>query len=161
LQTNLAGVRVVRSFALERRERRRFEAANLGYLDASLALARLRGMMGPLVGATSSLGVLTFFWYGASLLLRGPADGGIRSGDFSAFWSAHGRMTWPMIALGFVVSIVQRGRAGYVRLQQIFEALPEVTDGPLPAPAQVAGAVRTTSLSFAYGDHKVLDDVSF
>ena len=53
LQTNLAGVRVVRSFALEKRERGRFDKANEAYLEASLALARLRGLMGPIVGAAS------------------------------------------------------------------------------------------------------------
>jgi ATP-binding cassette subfamily B protein len=161
LQTNLAGVRIVRSFALEKRERRRFEKANNAYLEASLSLARLRGLMGPMVGAASSLGVLAFFWYGASLLQRGPADGGITRGDFFAFWLAYGRMTWPMIALGFSISIVQRGRAGYERLKQIFDAVPEVTDGPLPEPAEVRGAIRVSGLSFAYGDHKVVDDVSF
>jgi ATP-binding cassette subfamily B protein len=161
LQTNLAGVRVVRSFALEAREKRRFEKANADYLDASLALARLRGLMGPMVGAASSLGVLAFFWYGATLLFRGPADGGITRGDFFAFWLAYGRMTWPMIALGFVVTMVQRGRAGYERLKEIFDAVPEVTDGPLPAPSVVKGAIDVQHLSFAYGEHKVVDDVSF
>lgn len=161
LQTNLAGVRVVRSFALEKRERRRFDEANTAYLDASLALARLRGLMGPMVGAASSLGVLAFFWYGATLLQRGPAEGGITRGDFFAFWLAYGRMTWPMIALGFSIAIVQRGRAGYERLKQIFAAVPEVTDGPLPEPAVVNGAITVRGLSFAYGDHKVVDDVSF
>src|SRR5262249_27922383 len=101
LQTNLAGVRVVRSFALEKRDRKRFDAANNASLDASLALARLRGFMFPMVGATSSLGVLAFFWYGASLLQRGAEAGGITRGDFFAFWLAYGRMTWPMIAFGF------------------------------------------------------------
>ena len=161
LQTNLAGVRIVRSFALERRERGRFDKANNAYLEASLSLARLRGLMGPMVGAASSLGVLAFFWYGASLLQRGPGDGGITRGDFFAFWLAYGRMTWPMIALGFSISIVQRGRAGYERLKQIFDAVPEVTDGPLPEPKEFAGAISVRGLSFAYGAHKVVDDVSF
>jgi ATP-binding cassette subfamily B protein len=161
LQTNLAGVRIVRSFALEKRERRRFDVANSAYLEASLGLARIRGLMGPMVGATSSLGVLAFFWYGASLLQRGAGDGGITRGDFFAFWLAYGRMTWPMVALGFSISIVQRGRAGYERLKAIFEAIPEVTDGPLPAPKTVKGAIAVHGLSFAYGDHKVVDDVSF
>ena len=161
LQTNLAGVRVVRSFALERRERGRFDKANTAYLDASLALARLRGLMGPMVGAVSSLGVLAFFWYGASLLHRGPTDGGITRGDFFAFWLAYGRMTWPMVALGFSISIVQRGRAGYDRLKEIFDAVPEVTDGPLPEPKVVNGAISVRGLTFAYGERKVVDDVSF
>ncbi len=161
LQTNLAGVRIVRSFALEKRERGRFDKVNGAYLDASLALARIRGLMGPLVGATSSLGVLAFFWYGASLLQRGPGDGGISRGDFFAFWLAYGRMTWPMIALGFSISIVQRGRAGYERLKQIFDAVPEVADGPLREPDDFDGAISVRGLSFAYGDRKVVDDVSF
>lgn len=161
LQTNLAGIRVVRSFALESREKHRFDAANEAYLDASLGLARLRGLMGPLVGATSAVGVLAFFWYGATLLYRGPSTGGISRGDFFAFWLAYGRMTWPMIALGFSISIVQRGRAGYIRLKQIFDAEPEVTDGPEKAPEIIRGALDVRHLSYAYGDHKVVDDVSF
>jgi ATP-binding cassette subfamily B multidrug efflux pump len=161
LQTNLAGVRVVRSFALERRERRRFDTANQAYLEASLGLARLRGLMFPVVGAAASLGVLAFFWYGATLLMRPPQEGGLTRGSFFAFWLAYGRMTWPMIALGFGLSILQRGRAGYVRLKQIFDAVPEVTDGPLPAPAAVAGGLAVRNLGFAYGQRQVLDGVSF
>jgi ATP-binding cassette, subfamily B, multidrug efflux pump len=161
LQTNLAGVRVVRSFALEKRERRRFDRANADYLEASLSLARLRGLMFPIVGAAASLGVLAFFWYGASLLMKPPEAGGISRGSFFAFWLAYGRMMWPMVALGFSISIVQRGRAGYARLKEIFDALPEVTDGPRPAPAEVKGAISVTGLSFNYGDRKVLDEVSF
>ncbi len=161
LQTNLAGVRVVRSFALEKRERVRFDAANTGYLEAGLALARLRGLMFPIVGAAASLGVLAFFWYGASLLMRGPEQGGISQGSFFAFWMAYGRMTWPMIALGFAISIVQRGRAGYLRLKEVFDALPEVTDGPRPAPAAIAGAISVRELSFRYGAREVLKDVTF
>jgi ATP-binding cassette subfamily B protein len=161
LQTNLAGVRVVRSFALERRERRRFDVANAAYRDASLALARLRGMMFPIVGAAAALGALAFFWYGASLLRRPAEAGGMTPGSFFAFWLAYGRMTWPLIALGFSISIVQRGRASFTRLHQIFAALPEVTDGPRPGLARVEGALTVRGLSFAYGARKVLDDVSF
>ena len=161
LQTNLAGIRVVRSFALEKREGSRFDAANRLYLEAGLSLARVRGIMFPLAGAVTSLGVLSFFWYGAALLQRSIADGGITRGDFFAFWLAYGRMTWPMIALGFAISVVQRGRAGYSRLEEVFKALPEVVDGPLPTPTDVKGAISVRGLSFAYGEHKVVDDVSF
>jgi ATP-binding cassette subfamily B multidrug efflux pump len=161
LQTNLAGVRVIRSFALERRERARFDHANQAYLDASLGLARLRGLMGPVVGTASAFGVLAFFWYGATLLQRGPSAGGISGGDFFAFWLAYGRMTWPMVALGFAVAILQRGRAAYARLDQIFRAEPEVKDGELPAPRLVEGAIAVKHLSFSYGERKVVSDVSF
>ncbi len=104
-----------------------------------------------------AIGVLAFFWYGSTLLLRGT----ITRGAFFAFWLAYGRMMWPMIALGFILTMVQRGRAGYIRLKQIFDALPEVTDGALPAPKKIDGGIEVKDLSFAYGDHKVVDDVSF
>lgn len=161
LQTNLAGVRIVRSFALEKRERARFAAVNKEYLDASLGLARARGLMLPIVGASISVGLLAFYWYGATLLQRGPANDGISRGEFFAFWLAYGRMMWPMIALGFSIAIIQRGRAGWIRLEEIFKALPEITDGSLPAPKTVAGALAVRDLSFAYGDRRVVDGVSF
>ncbi|MCL2449195.1 MAG: ABC transporter ATP-binding protein/permease [Polyangiaceae bacterium] len=161
LQANLAGVRVVRSFALEDRERGRFEQANREYLRASLALARLRGSFAPIIGSVAACGMLVFFWYGASLLLAGPERGGISQGAFFAFWSAFTRMTWPMIAMGFALSVVQRGRASFARLRDVFDAVPEVVDGPGRAPRHVGGSLRVEGLSFNYGARRVLDGVSF
>jgi ATP-binding cassette, subfamily B, multidrug efflux pump len=161
LQANLAGVRVVRSFALEERERERFETANRDYLGASLALARLRGSLAPTIGAVASAGYLVFFWYGSTLLLRGPDHGGVSEGAFFAFWSAFVRMTWPMIAVGFSLSIVQRGRAGFARLRDVFDAKPEVVDGARRTPRHIGGSLAVEHLSFAYGARQVLADVTF
>jgi ATP-binding cassette subfamily B protein len=161
LQANLAGVRVVRSFALEERERVRFEKSNRDYLDASLALARLRGSFAPTIGAVASIGILVFFWYGSTLLLRGPGAGGLSEPDFYAFWMAFAGMTWPMIAVGFALSIVQRGRAGFARLRDVFDAKPEVVDGPRRAPRHFGGSLTVEHLGFAYGKRTVLDDVTF
>jgi ATP-binding cassette subfamily B protein len=155
--SSLAGVRVVRSFALEEAEAVAFEENNKTYLQKSLNLARLRGSMGPMTGVVSAIGSLVVFWYGGTLVLSGA----MTKGDFVAFWMALLRLTWPMLALGFVFSILQRGRAGYERLKTIFDAIPEVQSGPLPAPETVHGAIRVEGLSFAYGERKVVDDVSF
>ena len=154
---SLAGVRVVRSFALEEAEGKAFEGENQSYLEKSLTLARIRGSMGPMMGWMNSVGVLVVFWYGGSLLLAGS----ITPGDFAAFWLAFLRLTWPMLAFGFVLSIVQRGRASYERLRTIYDAVPEVQSGPLPEPAAVAGAIRVEGLRFTYGDRAVVDGVSF
>ncbi|MGK3967914.1 ABC transporter ATP-binding protein [Sorangium sp. So ce118] len=154
---SLAGVRVVRSFALEASEMAAFANTNQGYLEKSLALAKLRGSMGPLMGAISSVGVLIVFWYGGQLVL----DGQMTRGDFVSFWLALLRLTWPVLALGFVAAIVQRGRAGYARLKAIFEAIPEVVSGPMPAPDVVRGAIAVKDLTFSHGARKVVDGVSF
>ncbi len=84
------------------------------------------------MGWISSLGILIVFVYGGNLI----HDGAISAGDFLAFWLAMQRLIWPMLALGFVFSIVQRGRAGYERLRVIFDAIPEVQDGKLPEPIE-------------------------
>jgi ATP-binding cassette subfamily B protein len=154
---SLAGVRVVRSFALEEAEGAAFDAQNRLYLEKNLTLARIRGSMGPMMGWISSIGILVVFWYGGSLVLRGDMS----RGDFVSFWLALLRLTWPMLALGFVFSILQRGRASYERLRAVFDAVPEVQSGPLPAPEAVEGELRVEHLRFKHGDRAVVDDVSF
>jgi ATP-binding cassette subfamily B protein len=154
---SLAGVRVVRSFALEDQELAAFEKANASYVDKGLALARLRGSMQPIVGAVTSAGALIVFWYGGSLVLNGT----MTKGDLLAFWMALYRLMWPMLALGFVFAILQRGRASWSRLETIMQAIPEVVSGALPAPAQVRGGLEVKDLRFGYGERKVIDGVSF
>jgi ATP-binding cassette subfamily B multidrug efflux pump len=154
---SLAGVRVVRSFALEGAEERAFAIENNSYLEKNIALSRVRGSMGPAMGWINAVGVLVVFWYGGNLVQQGL----MTKGDFVAFWLALQRLIWPMLALGFVLSIVQRGRASYDRLRAIYEAVPEVQSGTLPAPEEVHGAVEVTHLSFQYGTRTVVDDVSF
>lgn len=154
---SLAGVRVVRSFALEETERAAFGVANDDYIDKSLKLARIRGSMQPIMGSVLSVGTLVAFFYGGYLVFQHEMS----KGGFLSFYLALGRLIWPMLAIGFVTSIVQRGRASYSRLRQIFDAVPEVVDGPLPAPTSVKGTLRVQNLSFAYGERKVLDGVSF
>ncbi len=161
VQGNLAGVRVVRSFALETRELERFRATNQEYLEASLSLARLRGSMGPTLGASSAVGVLLFYWYGGILLTSDAAHGGITKGEFFAFNLALARMTWPIIALGFAFSILQRGRACFARLKEIFDTVPEIEDAGHVSGDHANTALSVRHLSFAYGKNEVLRDVSF
>jgi ATP-binding cassette subfamily B protein len=159
VQASLAGVRVVKSFALEDVEIASFQEVNQDYLKRSLALARLRGSMFPLMGSIASLGVVVFFVYGGRLILAHE----ITPGAFVAFFNAFQRLMWPLMALGFVVGMIARGRAAYTRLEEIFHAVPEVTSGPLPAPARIEGELEVRDLSFAYkeGGAPVLDRVSF
>ena len=156
VQASLAGVRVVRSLSLEASELERFERTNADYLRKSLALARLRGMMVPVFGLVASTSLLIVFWYGGRLVLANE----LTAGEFVAFWTATGRLLWPLIALGFVTSIVQRGRASYARLRAIFDAEPDVVDGPLP-PREVRGALAVRGLTVELGGRKVLDGVDF
>jgi ATP-binding cassette, subfamily B, multidrug efflux pump len=157
VQSSIAGVRVIRSFALEREELAQFDLTNKDYLERSLGLARLRGALGPILQATISIGVLVVFWYGGELVMRGELD----KGGFLAFYRALGRLTWPLISLGFVVGLMQRGRAAYSRLAEVYRAVPDIADGHLALAEPVRGRLEVRSLSFAYNGTRVLSDVSF
>jgi ATP-binding cassette subfamily B multidrug efflux pump len=137
VQSSIAGVRVVRSFALEDEELRRFSITNKEYLEKSLRLARLRGLMFPVMQTITAIGIVVVLWYGGNLMLADE----MTAGDFLAFFRALTRLTWPLIALGMLSALIQRGRAAFVRLEAVFEAKPDIVDGPLPAPAQVLEGV--------------------
>jgi ATP-binding cassette, subfamily B, multidrug efflux pump len=154
---SLSGARVVRSFGLLPAETQAFDENNAVYLEKSLALARLRGSMGPVMGSVAAVGILVVFWYGGSLM----QDGTITPGDFVSFWMALQRLTWPLLALGFVTAIVQRGRAGYDRVRGIFEAKPEIQSGDKRPTEPVRGAISVRDLRFAHGQKTILDGVSF
>lgn len=158
VQTSIAGSRVIRAFALEESQIERFSRTNDNYLDKSLSLARLRGSLGPVMQSLTGLGMVIVFWYGGHLLVTGAID----EGGFLAFFRALGRLSWPLMALGFLVGLLQRGRAAYGRLVPIFQAEPEIQDGHLPAPASTEGSIEVRNLTFAYGDDSaVLRNVSF
>jgi ATP-binding cassette subfamily B multidrug efflux pump len=157
VQASIAGVRVVRSFGLEAHELEAFEKTNREYLEKSLSLARLRGSLGPILQVAIAGGILVVFWYGGHLVLAGE----LNEGQFLSFTRALGRLTWPLISLGFIVGLLQRGRAAYARLAEVFRAEPDIVSGSLPAPATVEGRIDVRSLSFSYNGRKVLDDVSF
>jgi ATP-binding cassette subfamily B multidrug efflux pump len=157
VQSSISGVRVVRSFALEEEEMRRFALTNMDYLQKTLGLARLRGLMFPVMQLITAIGTVIVLWYGGHLMLVGQ----MTAGGFLAFFRALSRLTWPLISLGFLTSLIQRGRASFVRLSEVFEAVPDILDGALPAPVNPRGQLSVRGLSFAHGAHRVLEDVSF
>jgi ATP-binding cassette, subfamily B, multidrug efflux pump len=158
-QASFAGVRVIKSFALEDAELASFQSVNREYLGHSLSLAKLRGSMGPIMQALGAASVVIVFLYGGRLLLRGEIA---PAGFLTFFWSIQ-RLTWPVITLGFVMSMISRGLAAFTRLREIYDAEPDVVDGVLPAPERVQGGIEIRDLTFAHreGAPPVLDDVSF
>lgn len=156
VQTSLTAIRIVRTYGLESQEARRFETDNIDVLERGLGLARLRGLLGPLMQAISAIGVVVVFWYGGTLLIEHQ----ITAGGLLSFVRASTRLTWPLIALGFLVAIVQRGRAAHERLREIFEAKVELE--PASDVPMVVGApcVETRRLTYCIDDREVLRDVS-
>jgi ATP-binding cassette subfamily B protein len=159
VQSSLSSVRVVRSFALEAHEVEAFERENRAYLDSNLKLAYLRGSFGLMMQGTLAVGILAVFVYGGHLVLTKALD----PGGFLAFCRAVGRLTIPLVSIGFLIGLIQRGRASYSRLHEILSAEPDVASGPLAAPSSVRGHLAVRELSFSHPEspEQTLERISF
>jgi ATP-binding cassette, subfamily B, multidrug efflux pump len=141
-QENFAGVRVVRAYRQERAEMARFATLNERYLEKNMRLARLYGAMNPMFGLLAGLSAVVVLGLGGSLVVRGT----ITVGAFVAFGFYLGLLTWPLIALGWVINLFQRGAASMARLLDVLDAVPEIVSPP--APAALPPAVSGRSLEF-------------
>ena len=152
VQENVSGVRLIRAFAQEDAEIRSFENANREYIRRSLLLVRLMGMLWPTLEFLLGLSMVVVLWVGGHEVLSGR----ISVGAFVAFNTYMLMLTWPVIALGWVVNIVQRGTASMTRIHEILIAEPTITDAALPAESLIAsrinGEIEFRNLSFSYGD---------
>ena len=163
---NLAGARVVRAYRQERAELERFAGLNDEYLTKNMQLVRLYGLMNPAFGLLAGLGAVTVLGVGGTLAVRGT----ISVGAFVAFGLYLGMLTWPLIALGWVVNLFQRGAASGARLLEILDESPAVSSplGPTSLPATTTGrSVEFRGVGFHYpppADAQprwVLRDISF
>ena len=117
-QENLAGVRVVRAYRQEASEIDRFDRMNEEYLEKNMRLARLYGAMHPAFVLLAGAGMVAVLWVGGALTILGT----ISVGSFVAFGLYLGMLTWPLIALGWVINLFQRGAASMARLLDILDA---------------------------------------
>ena len=148
VQENLAGLRVVRAFGAEAREAERFDALSEDYRRGHLDLIRLSGVLQPSLAFWIGVGALLAIWLGGREVVRGH----ITLGQFVAFTVYLAMLNWPMIALGWVINIFQRGSASYRRITDLLDESPAVAsaaDAVTPAgPAR--GELEIRDLTFQY-----------
>jgi len=161
VQENLAGLRVVRAFGAERRESERFDALSESYRRGHLDLIRVSGVFQPSLAFWSGVGALLAIWVGG----REVVAGRITLGQFVAFTVYLGMLNWPMVALGWVINIFQRGSASYLRIVGLIEQPPAITSPESAVhPASAArGELEFRHVTFAYpgSAEPLLHDVSF
>ena len=157
-QENLAGVRVVRAYAQEEREVRKFDAINFEYVHRNLAMTKAQALFMPMM--------FLLFEIGAALILllggRGIFRGELTLGDFVAFVGYLGMLAWPMIAVGWVANLFQRGAASMKRLSEILDIEPEIKQPALPhKPEHSRGEIVFENVRFRYGENEpTLKDVN-
>jgi ATP-binding cassette subfamily B multidrug efflux pump len=147
VQENLSGVRMIRAFAQETSEMRRFEELNKRYIAQNLGLVRIQGFFEPFLEALIGVTVLMVLWVGG----RQALEGHISIGGFVMFNAYMGMLAWPMIALGWVVNLMQRGVASLKRINEILREKPGIAAPERPAPlASVAGEIGFRGVSVSY-----------
>src|ERR1700736_6038116 len=123
-QENFSGARVIRAYVQEEAEIAGFEAANQEYIKRSLRLVRLMGMLFPTLETMLGLAMVMVLWLGGREVIYGH----IKLGGFGAFNVYMVQLTWPVIALGWVINIFQRGTASMGRINEILTEKPEIKD---------------------------------
>lgn len=122
VQENLSGVRVIRAYAQEQAEVEQFETLNRGYVRENIGLAKIQGMFQPLLQALIATTFLIVLWAGGRQLL----DGRISMGSFVMFNVYMGMLVWPMIAVGWVINLMQRGTASLNRINELLHEQPTI-----------------------------------
>src|ERR1700733_11786267 len=155
-QENFSGARVIRAYVQEESEIALFEGANQEYVARSLKLVRLMGMLWPTLELMLGLAVVLVLWIGGGEVLAGRME----IGGFAAFNIYILQLTFPVIALGWVVNIFQRGAASLIRLNEILEERSEIRDEIEARDRQVDGEIEFRGLNFAYDGKPVLHNLN-
>jgi len=159
-QENYSGARLIRAFAREESQIGLFEKLNRLYIARSLRLVQLMGMLWPTLEFVLGVSmVITLFAGGHEVLAKH-----ISAGDFFSFYTFMILLTWPIIAVGWVVNLFQRGTASVVRIDELLQAEPAIDDRAadlsVKPDAVLRGEIEFRHLNFSYGDTPVLRDVS-
>jgi ATP-binding cassette subfamily B protein len=153
-QESFAGGRVIKTFAIEDHEQRTMDALSDGYLEANVRLARVRGLTVAWIALMGAIGLALILFVGGGMALEGRFS---IAGLF-LFTSLQFMLIWPMMAFGWILSLVQRAAAGLDRIGEVFRRAPE---SDVRAPARsLAGEIDLSDLTFAYNGVPILHGVS-
>src|SRR5512142_3408895 len=154
VQENLAGVRVVRAFAQERNEIENFKRMNRIYVDKNRSVITLSATFYPMLHAMIGVMFVIIFFMGSRRIIAHE----LTIGAFVAFQFYLGRMIWPLIALGWVINLFQRGMASMLRLHEVWSVEPPADEG-LRDGGPTRGDIEIRHLTFAYEQRQVLRDI--
>ncbi len=159
-QENFSGARLIRAFAREESQIKSFEKANREYIGRALRLVQLMGMLWPTLEFVLGVSMVITLLAGGRLVLEHKID----VGAFVAFNTYMILLTFPIIAVGWVINIFQRGTASVKRIDEILKSKPSIdnsmADATIPADLVLDGEIEFHGLSFEYGERTVLNNVS-
>ena len=162
VQENLSGIHVVKAYSQEEYQTQQFAGLNKDYEIKSMEMAKLRGIVNPVMQAINGLTVLIVIWYGGVRVMRGD----LLVADIVAFIAYLNVLAWPTAAFGWMLSLVERGRAAMRRLGEVLETRPEITSSAAAAPVHgLKTGIEFKNVTFVYGrqknGHAALDGIDF
>ncbi|HEY1815223.1 MAG TPA: ABC transporter ATP-binding protein [Kofleriaceae bacterium] len=159
IQEDLGAIQVIKTYGLEELRRAGFLEGSRRLLDKNMDAAKVRVQLGPTLNALAATATALLLLMGG----RAVINGDMSVGDYTALSALLGRLVWPTLTLGFMLALVQRGRASWMRLVQLQETPPDIADGTGEPLAKIAAPahVAVTGLTIQIGERKLLDDVSF
>ena len=155
-QENFSGARLIRAYVQEEAEIKAFEGENQEYIRRSLGLVRLMGMLWPTLEFMLGCAAVLVLWLGGREVLAGHID----FGQYVSFSAYMAQLTWPIIALGYVINLFQRGTASLGRLNEIMQEQPEIKDDTGAQERDITGEIEFRHLNFSYDGKPVLHDVN-
>jgi len=158
VRENLSGVRVIRAFCQEEAEMAAFDQMNRDFVEKNKLLIWITSFLWPAMALLFAAAFLLVMVVGGRHVLQGV----ISVGTFAAFNVYLTYLIWPIVALGWVTNLVQRGLASLGRLMTIFEAQPDIDDGAVPASplTSLRGEIEFRNLAFSYNGHPVLKNIN-
>ena len=162
VQENLSGMHVVKAYTQEQFQIQQFIALNEDFQTKSLELARMRGIVSPIMQGFNALTVLIVLWYGGIRVVRGD----LLVADIVAFIAYLNVLAWPTAAFGWMLSLVERGRAAMQRLEEILQTEPEIADPQEPLPVNgLKKGIEFRNVAFTYrrqnNGHPTLEGINF
>lgn len=141
------GIRIVQAYRRENWETRRMKSVGEKYIDQNIQLGRTMAFFFPMMLLFTNVSLAIVLWSGGGMTILNR----ISTGDFVAFITYLNLLTWPMMALGWVTNLIQRGSASMKRINRLLDQAPEIADSPNPVtPTEIRGAVELRNVTFRY-----------
>lgn len=148
VQENFSGIRIIKSFVQEEKEYIKFTKENEHNFDANMSFIKVWGVFSPLIEFISSLSFVMLIGFGGLYVIYGR----VSLGEFITFNMYLGNLVWPMMAIGWVINVIQRGFASLERIEKVLNIPPEIIDDDVDSDADLNGDIEINDLTFVYPD---------
>lgn len=152
----ISGIKIIQAFQQEEPESKNFDKLSQEYLGKNISLIKIWGTMFPLIFLFAEIGMAIILWVGGQQVILNE----LTTGELVAFFSYMGIIVWPMMAVGMVTNVYQRGNASYKRILELLEEKPDISDASRAEYHTLEGSIKLKNIYFSYGEQTVLDNIN-